>query len=167
MHRTARYFEISQHNSFITIYTHTINEEVSSSIAPLVHRHPKLIPMTGYGLVRHFIHYTQLLPRLVQWSCRVIKIQVRRVCMMCFFCIYSCRFSKRLSADKVFSSHLVSFNEYHVVAGADDGIEEIEGGGVILKCLQTRTGIKFVLTWVVHVQVYSTALHFFFICFSN
>ncbi|KAL7448098.1 hypothetical protein ACHAWC_000355, partial [Mediolabrus comicus] len=31
-------------------------------------------------------------------------------------------------------------------AGADDGIEEIEGGGVILKCLQTRTGIKFVLT---------------------
>eukprot|EP00986_Skeletonema_menzelii_P010328 scaffold5030_cov151-Skeletonema_menzelii.AAC.3 len=30
--------------------------------------------------------------------------------------------------------------------GADDGIEEIEGGGVILKCLQTRTGIKFVLT---------------------
>lgn len=32
------------------------------------------------------------------------------------------------------------------IAGADDGIEEIEGGGVILKCLQTRTGIKFVLT---------------------
>jgi len=29
--------------------------------------------------------------------------------------------------------------------GADDGIEDIEGG-VILKCLQTRTGIKFVLT---------------------
>ena len=34
----------------------------------------------------------------------------------------------------------------HILAGADDGIEEIEGGGVILKCLQTRTGIKFVLT---------------------
>mmetsp|Transcript_30587 Transcript_30587/g.64712 ORF Transcript_30587/g.64712 Transcript_30587/m.64712 type:complete len:152 (-) Transcript_30587:142-597(-) len=31
-------------------------------------------------------------------------------------------------------------------SGADDGIEEIEGGGVVLKCLQTRTGIKFVLT---------------------
>ncbi len=34
----------------------------------------------------------------------------------------------------------------NIIAGADDGIEEIEGGGVILKCLQTRTGIKFVLT---------------------
>ena len=31
-------------------------------------------------------------------------------------------------------------------AGADDGIEEIQGGGLLLKCLQTRTGIKFVLT---------------------
>ncbi len=37
-------------------------------------------------------------------------------------------------------------SSYHNIAGADDGIEEIEGGGVILKCLQTRTGIKFVLT---------------------
>ena len=51
-----------------------------------------------------------------------------------------------LQSDKAFSSYLISFNHYHVVAGADDGIEEIEGGGVILKCLQTRTGIKFVLT---------------------
>ncbi|KAK1743372.1 trafficking protein particle complex subunit 4 [Skeletonema marinoi] len=50
---------------------------------------------------------------------------------------------------KVCSSHLVcctSINTTNVLAGADDGIEEIEGGGVILKCLQTRTGIKFVLT---------------------
>lgn len=31
-------------------------------------------------------------------------------------------------------------------SGADDGIEEIQGGGLLLKCLQTRTGIKFVLT---------------------
>mmetsp|Transcript_15856 Transcript_15856/g.38113 ORF Transcript_15856/g.38113 Transcript_15856/m.38113 type:complete len:152 (-) Transcript_15856:166-621(-) len=31
-------------------------------------------------------------------------------------------------------------------SGADDGIEQIEGGGIILKCLQTRTGIKFVIT---------------------
>mmetsp|Transcript_7716 Transcript_7716/g.13987 ORF Transcript_7716/g.13987 Transcript_7716/m.13987 type:complete len:152 (+) Transcript_7716:179-634(+) len=31
-------------------------------------------------------------------------------------------------------------------SGADDGIEQIEGGGLVLKCLQTRTGIKFVLT---------------------
>lgn len=31
-------------------------------------------------------------------------------------------------------------------SGADDGIEEIEGGGIVLKCLQTRTGVKFVIT---------------------
>jgi trafficking protein particle complex subunit 4 len=30
--------------------------------------------------------------------------------------------------------------------GADDGIEEINAAGMILRCLQTRTGIKFVLT---------------------
>jgi trafficking protein particle complex subunit 4 len=30
--------------------------------------------------------------------------------------------------------------------GADDGIEEIVAKGMILRCLQTRTGIKFVLT---------------------
>jgi len=35
---------------------------------------------------------------------------------------------------------------YILIAGADDGIEQIEGAGMILKCLQTRTGIKFVLT---------------------
>ena len=31
-------------------------------------------------------------------------------------------------------------------AGADDGIEEIQAHGMTLKCLQTRTGIKFVIT---------------------
>ncbi len=31
-------------------------------------------------------------------------------------------------------------------AGADDGIEEIQAAGMTLKCLQTRTGIKFVIT---------------------
>lgn len=31
-------------------------------------------------------------------------------------------------------------------AGADDGIEEIVTGGMVLRCLQTRSGIKFVLT---------------------
>ena len=31
-------------------------------------------------------------------------------------------------------------------AGADDGIEEIVAGDLILRCLQTRTGIKFVVT---------------------
>mmetsp|Transcript_14049 Transcript_14049/g.17706 ORF Transcript_14049/g.17706 Transcript_14049/m.17706 type:complete len:154 (+) Transcript_14049:144-605(+) len=30
--------------------------------------------------------------------------------------------------------------------GAEDGIYEIEGAGLLLKCLQTRTGIKFVVT---------------------
>ena len=30
--------------------------------------------------------------------------------------------------------------------GADDGIEEIIANGMILRCLQTRTGLKFVLT---------------------
>uniref|UniRef100_A0A6V2NYY7 Trafficking protein particle complex subunit n=1 Tax=Ditylum brightwellii TaxID=49249 RepID=A0A6V2NYY7_9STRA len=30
--------------------------------------------------------------------------------------------------------------------GADDGIEEIEAGGLVLRCLQTRTGVKFVVT---------------------
>ena len=66
-------------------------------------------------------------------------MQVRRVDVFTFY--YGI-----FANDKAFSSHLISFNHYRVVAGADDGIEEIEGGGVILKCLQTRTGIKFVLT---------------------
>ncbi len=30
--------------------------------------------------------------------------------------------------------------------GADDGIEEIVTAGMVLKCLHTRTGIKFVIT---------------------
>lgn len=30
--------------------------------------------------------------------------------------------------------------------GADDGIQEIQAGGLILKCFQTRTGVKFVIT---------------------
>mmetsp|Transcript_855 Transcript_855/g.1044 ORF Transcript_855/g.1044 Transcript_855/m.1044 type:complete len:153 (+) Transcript_855:130-588(+) len=30
--------------------------------------------------------------------------------------------------------------------GADDGIEEIHAGGLVLKCFQTRTGVKFVIT---------------------
>jgi trafficking protein particle complex subunit 4 len=31
-------------------------------------------------------------------------------------------------------------------AGADDGIEEIRAAGLVLTCLQTVTGIKFVIT---------------------
>ena len=32
------------------------------------------------------------------------------------------------------------------LGGSDDGIEEIVTGGMVLKCLQTRTGIKLVVT---------------------
>lgn len=32
------------------------------------------------------------------------------------------------------------------IAGADDGIEEIQASGLVLRCFQTVTGIKFVLT---------------------
>jgi Sybindin-like family len=32
------------------------------------------------------------------------------------------------------------------LAGADDGIEEIRASGMVLRCFQTRTGIKFVIT---------------------
>ncbi len=31
-------------------------------------------------------------------------------------------------------------------AGADDGIEEIQAMGMVLRSLQTRTGVKFVIT---------------------
>ena len=31
-------------------------------------------------------------------------------------------------------------------SGADDGIEFIDAGGMVLCCLQTRTGVKFVVT---------------------
>lgn len=34
----------------------------------------------------------------------------------------------------------------NTTTGADDGIEEIQADGLILRCLQTRTGIKFVVT---------------------
>lgn len=33
-----------------------------------------------------------------------------------------------------------------LTSGADDGIEEIQADGLVLRCLQTRTGIKFVVT---------------------
>lgn len=33
-----------------------------------------------------------------------------------------------------------------LTVGADDGIEEIVAGGMVLRCFQTRTGIKFVIT---------------------
>lgn len=30
--------------------------------------------------------------------------------------------------------------------GADDGIEQLQAGGMVLRCFQTRTGVKFVIT---------------------
>jgi len=30
--------------------------------------------------------------------------------------------------------------------GADDGIEELQAGGLVMRCFQTRTGVKFVIT---------------------
>jgi Sybindin-like family len=38
------------------------------------------------------------------------------------------------------------FQNYLKLAGADDGIEEIRASGMVLRCFQTRTGIKFVIT---------------------
>ena len=32
------------------------------------------------------------------------------------------------------------------ITGADDGIEEIQAEGLVLRSLQTRTGVKFVIT---------------------
>jgi trafficking protein particle complex subunit 4 len=37
-------------------------------------------------------------------------------------------------------------NRNPAAGGADDGIEEIQAEGMVLRCLQTRTGVKFVLT---------------------
>jgi hypothetical protein len=34
----------------------------------------------------------------------------------------------------------------NALTGADDGIEEIQALGMVLRCLQTRTGVKFVIT---------------------
>jgi len=49
-----------------------------------------------------------------------------------------------------------TFHSLHAIAaeaspvkdkqGSDDGIEIIEGEGIVLCCFQTRTGIKFVIT---------------------
>lgn len=46
-------------------------------------------------------------------------------------------FARRASADFLFLL---------VTDGADDGIQEIVAGGMVLHCFQTRTGIKFVVT---------------------
>jgi hypothetical protein len=35
---------------------------------------------------------------------------------------------------------------FSAIDGADDGIEEIVAEGMVLRCFQTRTGIKFVVT---------------------
>ena len=40
----------------------------------------------------------------------------------------------------------LKFAQNKNLAGADDGIEEIQAMGMVLRCLQTRTGVKFVIT---------------------
>ncbi|KAL3768766.1 hypothetical protein ACHAWU_006867 [Discostella pseudostelligera] len=51
--------------------------------------------------------------------------------------------------------------------GAQDGIEQIEGGGVILKCLQTRTGIKFVITAEPGTSDLDTVLREIYVLYSD
>jgi len=43
-------------------------------------------------------------------------------------------------------AHSHSLYLSRVAGGADDGIEEIVAGNMMLRCLQTRTGLKFVIT---------------------
>ena len=44
------------------------------------------------------------------------------------------------------SLFILNPNHTQCLDGADDGIEFIEAGGIVLSCLQTRTGVKFVIT---------------------
>jgi hypothetical protein len=55
---------------------------------------------------------------------------------------------KAYTASHLCLEHFLTFSVsfIHATAGADDGIEEIVTGGLVLRCLQTRTGIKFVIT---------------------
>lgn len=50
----------------------------------------------------------------------------------------------------IISHYVINCNTYTTEAGADDGINMIEASGLLLCCLQTRTGVKFVITWVVY-----------------
>ncbi|EJK49950.1 hypothetical protein THAOC_31128 [Thalassiosira oceanica] len=52
-------------------------------------------------------------------------------------------------------------------SGADDGIQQIEGSGVTLKCLQTRTGIKFVLTAEPGTTDIDTALREIYVLYAD
>ena len=48
---------------------------------------------------------------------------------------------------QVFVLYKYSFSfKYLPAVGADDGIEQIQAGGMVLRCFQTRTGVKFVIT---------------------
>jgi trafficking protein particle complex subunit 4 len=58
--------------------------------------------------------------------------------MQCMHCIHACLLLK-----EELTCHS---SPYYVKDGADDGIEEIRAGGMILRCFQTRTGAKFVIT---------------------
>ena len=56
-----------------------------------------------------------------------------------------CHFARNRSCLSPFISRLLSHTNT-CSDGADDGIEVIEAGGLVLCCLQTRTGVKFVVT---------------------
>ena len=60
----------------------------------------------------------------------------------CLSSVISKASSDNLTPARTFLSTLLTTN----TDGADDGIETIEAGGLVLCCLQTRTGVKFVIT---------------------
>ena len=56
-----------------------------------------------------------------------------------------CHYMFRFDPNYVIIISLLSIM-YISSAGAEDGIEEIRSSNMILKCYQTRTGIKFIIT---------------------
>ena len=51
--------------------------------------------------------------------------------------------------------------------GADDGIEHISADGLELKCFQTRTGIKFVITAEPNTPDMDTALKEIYVIYTD
>jgi Sybindin-like family len=109
--------------------------------------------MNGCGSHQPSIHYTPSLQKRVQYDYRIRKIIVR-------VSIYSnTRNSLQFSVLSLEAVFLISHRVFLLCvfgdvykAGADDGIEEIRASGMILQCLQTVTGIKFVITVAVSDQ---------------
>jgi hypothetical protein len=62
-------------------------------------------------------------------------------------CIITCLFYESLCGILQFSVFKYSCSlKCYTEVGADDGIEQIQAGGMVLRCFQTRTGVKFVIT---------------------